>query len=62
MKITLTKPMLRDGVLLDPGTTIDLPNPQADFFVQGGWATAANEQPAPAAPDPEKAPTKRRSN
>lgn len=61
MKITLTKPMLRDGVLLDPGTTIDLPNPQADFFVQGGWATAA-EQPAPAAPEPEKATTKRRSN
>lgn len=61
MKIILTKPMLRNGVMLDPGASIDLPDRQADFFVQGGWAKAA-EQPAPPLPEPEKATTKRRSN
>ncbi len=47
MKIKLLKPMARDGQILEPGATLDLPDRQAEFFVQGGWAEAVQPEHAP---------------
>lgn len=58
MKITLTKPMLRNGVMLSPGAVLDLPDRQAEFFVGGGWATRTDAPSVAPAPEPEKAHTK----
>lgn len=58
MKITLTKPMLRNSVMLSPGAVLDVPDRSGEFFVQGGWATRTDGPLVPPAtsPEPEKAP------
>lgn len=57
MKITLTKPMLRNSVMLPPGAVLDVPDRSGEFFVQGGWATRTDARSvlATTAPEPEKA-------
>ncbi len=52
-KITLLKPMVRDGQYLVAGTTIEMLAGPAEFFLGSGFATLADpsaETPAPELP------------